>query len=166
MKLHCITVVEPFASLIRLPASDHRAKRVENRPIRPKWAKGDLASRPVPLLIHAGRAEEYRGRSVAELSRRYGMETAERMRGHVIAVAEVIAVTPGDSVGRLSGSLAWVNEHPHAEPESRWCWVLGRVAPLPPMEARGLQGVWMADYPAELLPAWAVEAAETVKAVA
>lgn len=110
----------------------HGTKRVENRSWRTDY-RG-------PLAIHAGR-DTTRDRHAIDAIRTIhpaslaGWVDAHEIRGHVIAVCELVDVVRPDDLFLAEGQRAWAC--------GPWCWVLENVRPLAePIAARGMQGLW------------------------
>jgi activating signal cointegrator 1 len=144
--MKALTICNPYASLICLPTSDWRHKRVENR----TWATTYRG----PLAIHAGKSLAWcRLDSAKSRELTYGLDVEEMAFGAVVAVAELVATLTADTI--LSGrwrrmklldvdEFAWLESHDHAE--GPWCWVLDNVRRLPdPIPAVGKQGLWEWD---------------------
>src|SRR5687767_2505618 len=84
LDVHYLTLIEPFASLVALPSTDGRAKRVENRTWAPNGFLTPTPDRPLHLLIHAGVGTKYAGRSVTDLARMHGVAPGDLRPGLAI----------------------------------------------------------------------------------
>lgn len=124
--MKCLTVCQPFASLIANPP---HVKRVENR----RWATGYTG----PLAIHAGKSRQWLDCWPVE-------QRPDPMPfGALVAVARLVGCVHIDAIrsGRMAKSLQWLRDHEHAE--GPWCWVLRNIKPLPePIRCGGRQGLW------------------------
>lgn len=132
MKIHALTVSEPFASLI---ASGE--KRIENRSWPTKY-RG-------PLAIHAGSGTQY-------LTKK---ELAGYPAGHVIAVANLVACLEFAEIESFNKDYVthklkpqgvqstWADIAAHKHAEGPWCWILEDVRKLKiPKKIPGAQGIW------------------------
>ena len=132
MKVHCLTISEPWASLI---ASGN--KTTENRCWKTNY-RG-------PLAIHAGSGTQY-------LTKK---QLADYPTGHVIAVANLVACHDIYTIRHraesawLSGwkpdgcKSTWAEIAAHEFTEGPWCWILEDVRKLKtPKPIAGKQGIW------------------------
>lgn len=138
MKVRALTICQPYASLIVLPDSDPRAKRVENR-CWSAWFRG-------PLLIHAGKSRAWLDPDPDEDL----LPAAGLPFGAVVGVAQLTGCERGV---RLAGGTmqfsesaltrwSWLATHQHAE--GAWCWILERCQALPQaIPFSGAQGLWV-----------------------
>jgi len=126
LPVKAVTISQPFASLIA-----DGAKFVENRTWECRY-RG-------PIAIHAGKGTQY-------LDRR---ELREYPNGGIVAVANLLACMPLDSMRRISRSqriqrteltIGEVLDHEHTE--GPWCWILSDVKPCKFFPCRGAQGLW------------------------
>jgi len=127
--MKALTIQQPYASLIALPDSDPRCKRVENR----SWP---TAYRGL-LLIHAGKGRDY--------LQPKDLEDFPLMPfGAIIATADLCACVRLEDIDKLvrcHAELAWLLNHPYVE--GPWCWLLQNVLTLSePVGCRGDQGLW------------------------
>lgn len=135
-----LTILEPYASLIALPDTHPRAKRVENRTWKTHY-RG-------PLLIHAGR-----NWSCMDAADEYALDREPLIAnmGKVIAVASLVACVSVRDVRRsayVKRAYPWLRDHEHTE--GPYCWVLQDVRRLrQPIELRGRTSLW--EVPAELV---------------
>jgi hypothetical protein len=152
VSIKCITLFQPWASLVALSA-----KKIETRSWR-TWYRG-------PLLIHASRAfpgwarELCKKEPYATILLRAGykhplsglVDPGQLPRGAVVA-----ACTLQHCVRIGTAGIAL----PPPEPErsfgdyaaGRYAWMLGDIQPLPtPIAARGSMGLWEPDEAVRLL---------------
>jgi hypothetical protein len=141
-----LSVIQPWATLIAIGA-----KRVETR----SWATGYRG----PLAIHAAKAFPSAARDRCLTSPFFealtkGRGETQALRhplGAVIAVAELVDVrriTSPEAFGYVLGAneIAFGDWTP-----GRYAWLLANVRPLAePIPARGAQGLWRWDAPADL----------------
>lgn len=137
LQLSALTICQPYAHLIATPQAELPvgwvAKRVENR----RW----FTPHRGPLAIHAGKSRAWMGP---------GDEIPELVFGAVIAIAELVTCVR-HKPGQHTGTLAWLNDHVHAE--GPWCWVLADVRRLRrPFPVRGERGVFTVSIPDDYLP--------------
>lgn len=120
----CLTVCQPYASLILLPHSDPRHKRVENR----TW----YTSHRGPLLIHAGKSRDWLDS--------YPCEDLELPFGVILGRVELVACVRKDT-GWAEWKYPWLRGHQHAE--GPWMWVLQKPRLFDrPIPYRGAQGLF------------------------
>src|SRR4051812_28468559 len=146
ISVRCLTLVEPFASLIALPDRDPRAKRVENRQWTLTGRNRPTIERPLPVLIHAGVGSTYGGLPVSKWGAYYGVPNHEQHPGFAIAVARFDAILPIDEVRALPQDhpLAWAKAHKHTS--GPFCWIVGDVCPLAePFKLTGWQRIYRTD---------------------
>lgn len=139
--MKALTICQPYAALICLPATDWRQKQVENR----KW----FTNYRGPLLIHAGLSRDWLkiDRDFPAVEELYGLPIADMAFGAVVAVANLAACVNG-SDPRCSSyqhgvrRFPWLREHFHAE-AGYWWWVLTDITTLvKPIPCRGAQGLF------------------------
>lgn len=121
--MKCLTVCQPFASLIMLPDDDDRAKRVENR----TWPTSYRGL----MLIHAGKSKEWLD----------GYQWDEPLvLGAILGICRLSdCVRKGDSVSEERWK--WLRAHEHYE--GPWCWVLTECRAFDrPIPWRGAQGIF------------------------
>lgn len=127
--LCALTVCEPYASLIMLPDSDPRAKRIENR----RWG----TSYRGPLAIHAGKSRAWlRTWSAAEMPEPLGF-------GMMLGLVDLVDCIPLARIRKPAslGDLEWVRKHRHTE--GPWCLVLEHPRRLvTPVPFSGQQLIW------------------------
>lgn len=136
--MKALTISQPFASLIA-----DGEKLVENRTWETRY-RGRLA-------IHAGKGLQYLTRAEAE----------DYPRGCVVAIAELFACMPLESMRQISRSqsiqrssltIGEVLDHEHTE--GPWCWILRDVRKLDqPIPCTGAQSIWNWDVPSHFSPA-------------
>lgn len=131
--MRCLTVCQPFASLIMLPATDPRHKRVENR----NW----FTNYRGPLLIHAGKSREW-----LDCFNHEGLDVPF---GAILGMVTLVGcIRPGERWAELK--WPWLKTHAHAE--GPWMWVVLHPRPFAqPIPYRGELGLF--DVPAEAIPA-------------
>jgi len=156
MKIHAITVYQPWATLIAIGA-----KTIETRSWAidiQRWAI-ETSGRMGPLAIHAAKAI-YKEHPLwfsnkfcmdALLSAGYyDMRTLPR--GSVISFAylqDCVRITP-EFTAQLSEQELSFGDFA----QGRWAWILKDVRRLPePIPARGRQGIWRWEVPEGLLNA-------------
>lgn len=140
-----LTILQPFASLICLPESDPRHKRVENR----DWQ----TSYRGPLAIHAGLSKKMLqlgreriaiGERGLAIDTRYGLRLASMHFGSIIAICRLVGCVRKDSALEWSRAVKrylWLEAHMHAE--GPVCLILADIEPLKrPVPCRGAQGLW------------------------
>jgi hypothetical protein len=142
----CLTVCQPYSSLICLDDADPRAKRCENR--------GYYVRHRGPLGIHAGKSRSWIDPD--ELSAPwpggYGMTMADLTFGAVLGIADVVACLSIDEIRspHLRPEFAWLKTHSHAA--GLYCLVLANVRRLAvPIPAKGAQGPWQWTPPGDLV---------------
>lgn len=144
--MRCLSVQNPYAALICLPATDPRHKRVENRTWFTSY-RGDL-------LIHAGksraRLEVY---DDPDHDDEYGLPISDMAFGAIVAACKLIDCVKFEYIeSRKAGggyvlSQSALKKHPwlatHQHVEGPWCWVLADVRPFPePVPWSGKQGLF------------------------
>lgn len=135
--MKALTVCQPYASLIALPATDPRHKRIENR----TWVTDHRG----PILIHAGKSRSYLDGD------NYGFDARHLPFGAIIAVCELRAcfrlranrVVPPWVLKRWP----WVEDHEHTE--GPCCWLLENIRMLLPIACDGARSLW--EPPPEIL---------------
>ena len=137
--MKAITICQPYAELICLPATDPRHKRVENR----EWPTRYRG----PLLIHAGKNQGWLeiepGDDGKPWDANYEIPLASMQFGAVVATCNLIDCLRIDRIeaGQYDKQYPWLREHQHAS--GTWCFVLADVVRLPnPIPWRGAQGLW------------------------
>lgn len=162
ISVHYLTLIEPFASLISLPADDPRAKRVENRSWTLTGRLLPTIERPLTVLIHAGAGRKYQGRPVEDWAHHFGIAPDTLRPRFAIAMARVVSILPVNEVRALPDDhpLAWAKDHMHTS--GPFCWILGDVCPIDAGavidvnergEMRGLPGLQKTEVDADRLPA-------------
>ncbi|MDB5298027.1 MAG: 2-oxoglutarate dehydrogenase [Phycisphaerales bacterium] len=152
--LRAITIIQPFAALVALPAADPRHKRCENR----RWP----TSYRGPLAVHAGKARRYGGEPCEDIAVDHGVDPNALAFGAIVTVVRMVAcvaVEPGPdrrrSIDALGPGYAWMHDHAHAE--GPWCHVYEPVwTPPQPVDCAGKQGLWTvpADVERAVRAAW------------
>lgn len=123
--MRALTISQPWAWLI---ARGH--KPIENR----RWTTGYRG----PLLVHAGRGEQYRDglHRIRRAMAGRGIEVPAwegLVKGAVVALAGLVDVVPLGEGKCLAPDWA----------EGPWCWLLRDVRPLDsPAKGPGAQGLW------------------------
>lgn len=140
--MKAITICQPYASLIMLPETDPRHKRVENR----KWHcwESVVGQR---VAIHAGKSREWLESWVDAYPD--PMPFSAILGTAIIAASLPILAIRAE---RYAERFPWLNDHDHAE--GPICWVLTDVRPFAsPIPCKGAQGLW--DVPAAIeIPQW------------
>lgn len=142
IKPKALTVCEPFASLLMLPTTDPRRKRVENR----KW-RTDYRGR---LWIHAGMSRAFltptfKGQDPSPADN-YGLPLESLKFGKLLGSCTLTACVNMEDIreGRWDRALPWLRNHLHTE--GPWCWVLDDPVPLSQsLPWKGAQGLWPID---------------------
>ncbi len=140
--MKALTVCQPYAELIA-----RGDKPIENR----TWP----TSYRGPLAIHAGKSKAWLGDDDEEAAL-YGVDVRALPFGAVVALADLVACLPlryplDDAY--LAEGANWPDrwkalaEHVHAN--GPWCWILENVRRVGPWPARGAQGLWVYERPAE-----------------
>ena len=129
--MKAITICQPYASLILLPESDPRHKRVENR----TWEcwRSLIGQR---IAIHSGASRKW-------LETWPGQMPVPMPFGSVLGTAVIAASLLIDDIrsGRHTVRFPWLLEHQHAV--GPVCWVLENIRPLSvPIPCSGRQGLW------------------------
>lgn len=144
--IYALTICQPYASLICLPASDRRHKRVENR----TWS----TSYRGPLLIHAGKSKQFLWLEAGTLrDARYGLGPDDMPMGAFVGIARLVDCVPilyQATPRRLPvvpfesrQKYPWLQAHAHTE--GPVCWVLEDVRKFAaPVPTSGSQGLWYA----------------------
>ena len=127
MKIHCLTISQPWASRIA-----DGTKVIENRCWETRY-RG-------PLAIHAGSGTQY-------LTKK---ELADWPTGQVIAVANLVACVNRQEamarnrdclIGGTNMTIGRMLQDVHCE--GPWCWILQDVRKLKiPKKIPGAQGIW------------------------
>lgn len=122
--MKCLTICQPYASLILLPDDNPQAKRVENR----RWPTIYRG----PLLIHAGKSTEWLDS--------YRWTGPPLQFGAILGVCELVdCVAHGDKSSEQR--RPWLKSHRHYE--GPWCFVLGDCRAFSrPLPWRGAQGLF------------------------
>ena len=133
--MKCLTICQPYASLIVLPDDDERAKRVENR----TWPTDHRG----PLLIHAGKSRRWL------VGDNYGIPLDDMPFGFIVGICELRGCVPkhpmsGNPHGFGDATInrwPWLAFHRHAE--GPFCWVLAECRKFAePIPYRGMQGLF------------------------
>ncbi len=150
--MRALSICQPFPSLILLPTTDARHKRIENRQWNyvPDWT-GDF-------FLHASKRKDYRSNDygipmcdmdfgavvgVAHLDGAFRLERRENHAG--AAMPFTCATYPPDWASRR---WPWADQHEHLE--GPVCLVLSKIRKLPKaIPYKGRLGVF--DIPAELI---------------
>lgn len=147
--MKALTICQPYATLICLPESDPRHKRVENRtwPTRHRGPLAIHAGKSLAWLDHEDAADVFEVMpfgaivGVAELVGCFGVTLARVGKGRG---RKLVPVAPADALA----TWPWLRGHRHVE--GPVCWVLQNVRPLArPVPWKGRQGLW--DVPDEVL---------------
>lgn len=118
--MKAITVCQPYAHLLALPATHPDAKPMENR----TW----FTSYRGPLIIHAGKSRDW-------LAPEDIATYPEMVFGAAVALVDLVDCV---SVERLPDHL---RGHKHAN--GPFCLLTANVRALPvPIQCRGAQGLW------------------------
>jgi len=137
--MKAITICQPYAYLITLPAGHPHAKRVENR----TW---ETRHRGL-ILIHAGKSREWE-KTWPHMDE---IDPRDLHYGAIVAAATLIACPHVSQVRAFDPAkpLGWVRDHLHTE--GPFCWVLYEVRPLAvPIPCPGAQGLWTVTQTAVL----------------
>jgi len=125
--MKALTICQPYATLICLPESDPRHKRVENR----KWP----CSYRGELLIHAGKSRDYLAGD------NYGFDVEDMPFGAIVAIAILVDCFHVVNRERRATQRPWLAMHSHVE--GPYCFVLENVCPLKtPIACPGSLGLW------------------------
>lgn len=140
--MKALTVCEPFASLIMLPDTDERAKRVENR----NWHTSYRGK----LLIHAGKSRDWLDLDdTGTFDATYDMPLAAMTFGAIIGVVDLVDCFAVDhrywhtpEIPReMLDRHPWLKNHRHVE--GRFCFVLQDCRRFEtPITFRGAQGIF------------------------
>lgn len=132
--MKALTISQPYASLIA-----DGSKWIENR----TWPTNYRG----PLAIHAGLGTQYMTKKALQLS---GLPY-----GSVVAVAELQSCQKLRTIRNMAGIInaltnridgsnrTWEEADEHEHAEGPYCWILGNVRKIEPIEARGAQGLWV-----------------------
>jgi hypothetical protein len=143
--MKALTICQPFAELILLPATDPRHKRVENR-TWPTHYRG-------MFYVHAGKSREWLDEeNDAHPSRiNYGIPISRMAFGAIVGTARLVDCVrlseTADGAGfvspKVQAKYPWLLDHAHAN--GPWCWILDEVTAIGPWPWRGAQGLFDVD---------------------
>lgn len=140
--MKALTICQPYAHLIMLPAADPHSKRVENR-VWPTQYCG-------PLLIHAGKSKnwlELNDSGMRDVG--YDLPLADMAFGAIVGIAELQFCLTVQNIQQNAASdpakwaLDWkaLAISPHTN--GPWCFVLHSVRRFPaPIPYKGAQGLF------------------------
>jgi hypothetical protein len=137
--IRAITICNPYPSLIFLPESDPRHKRVENR----HYSLGSFTG---PLLIHAGKSREFLDDVDSfYYDPNYGIPESEMVFGAIVGVVELagtVALLQGGKVPEAARHRwPWLETHRHKE--GPYCLILENPRKFAkPIPYRGMQGLY------------------------
>lgn len=136
--MKALTICQPYAHLICLPATDPRHKRVENR----TWhcPQSVVGTR---IAIHAGKSKEWLNLNLdGWMDETYEILLNEMVFSAIVATAKVAASVTLMAIRaeRYKNRWPWLNDHEHTE--GPICWVLEDVTPIEPIPCKGAQGLW------------------------
>ena len=136
--MKCLTICQPYPTLIFLPESDFRHKRVENRHYWPFSYRGTL-------LIHAGKSRAFLDDVDSFHDPNYGIPLEEMVFGAIVGVVNLAGVVELLQGGRVPEAARhrwpWLESHRHKE--GPCCLILENPRKFAkPIPYRGAQGLF------------------------
>jgi hypothetical protein len=144
--MKALTICQPFAELILLPATDPRHKRVENR----TWATHYRGM----FYVHAGKSREWldEENDAHPSTINYGIPISRMAFGAIVGTARLVdcvrigSTGAGERLRLAEGRRSQVSVAAHApHAEGPYGWILDEVTAIGPWPWRGAQGLFDVD---------------------